>query len=276
MIAASIVTYHTPLDELAVCLHSLCACRLIGHIDIVDNGDEQRIREFCLTYGPRVAYHSNRNTGYGAGHNLSLRDSLHNPEISYHLVINSDTYFVKGTIETLIDIMERDSSVGQATPRVIYPDGRPQCGCHPVPAPMDLIAHRFLPEKWCARRMRRYEIDATRYSRPINVPYHHGCFMLFRTSALRETGLFDERFFMYPEDIDMTRRVHARYKTLVVPSVTVTHIHHASSRTNIKMLWIHTTNMLRYFMKWGFVIDTGRAEFNRRLEAELTSARIKQ
>lgn len=271
MIVASIVTYHTPLDELATCLHSLCACGMIRRVDVVDNGSESRIEDFCHLYGRRVRYIKNKNTGYGAGHNVSLRDSLADDTVRYHLVVNSDIYFSSGVIETLADIMELDSEVGQAMPRVIYPDGSPQCAYHPVPSPMDLIGHRFF-RSWCRRRMNRYEIDATEYSRPVNIPYHHGCFMLFRVGALRRVGIFDERFFMYPEDIDMTRRVHECYKTLVVPAVTVTHIHHADSRRNLRMLRIHAYNMMKYFLKWGFVFDSRRKEFNRRLEIELKEA----
>ena len=48
----------------------------------------------------------------------------------------------------------------------------------------------------------------------MDVPYLSGCFMLFRVAALRRVGLFDERFFMYPEDIDLTRRIHAEFRTV--------------------------------------------------------------
>ncbi len=273
MIVASIVTYHTDLDELATVLHCLCRCPMVKRVDVVDNGSEERIAEFCKIYGRRVCYIPAPNRGYGAGHNLSIRRSMKENDTDYHLVINSDVYFAPGVIESLITVMENDSGVGQIIPRVIYPDGRPQCAYHPIPSPMDLISHRFVPKRFNRRRMQRYEIDATQYTRPVNIPYHHGCFMLFRMSALKEVGIFDERFFMYPEDIDMSRRVHAAYKTFVVPSLTVTHIHHAASRANLRMLWIHASNMIKYFIKWGFVFDRSRREFNRRLIAELEAAR---
>ena len=89
--------------------------------------------------------------------------------------------------------------------------------------------------------------------------------MLFRIDALKEVGLFDERFFMYPEDIDITRRIHAKWKTLFWPEVSIIHEHQAASRHNIKMLMIHLYNMIKYFNKWGWFFDPLRKKFNQRL-----------
>ncbi len=64
--------------------------------------------------------------------------------------------------------------------------------------------------------------------------------MFLRKDALRAAGLFDERFFMYPEDIDLTRRIHRHYRTLYWPD------HHytppsGASYHSPRMLWIHVT-----------------------------------
>ena len=59
----------------------------------------------------------------------------------------------------------------------------------------------------------------------MNVPYLQGSFMFLRTKALKEVGLFYERFFMYPEDIDITRRMHKKYKTIFYPEVSIHHEH---------------------------------------------------
>jgi hypothetical protein len=104
---------------------------------------------------------------------------------------------------------------------------------------------------------------------PLNIPYHQGSFMFFRVSALKEIGLFDERFFMYPEDIDISRRMHEKYRTMYWPKVTVTHAHRASSYHSIKMLRIHVINMIRYFNKWGWFHDPIRAQVNHQILREI-------
>lgn len=103
----------------------------------------------------------------------------------------------------------------------------------------------------------------------MNVPYHQGSFMFFRLECFKKVGLFDERFFMYPEDIDITRRMHKWYRTMFVPSVTIVHAHRAASYKSKKMLKIHMVNMIKYFNKWGWIVDKERSAWNRKLLEEL-------
>ena len=97
--------------------------------------------------------------------------------------------------------------------------------------------------------MIKFQLRFTKYNKIMNVPYLSGCFMFFRISALQDIGLFDERFFMYPEDIDITRRMHEKYMTIFFPEVSIVHAHAAASKTNKRMLKIHILNMIKYFNK---------------------------
>ncbi len=94
--------------------------------------------------------------------------------------------------------------------------------------------------------------------------------IITRLSALKQTGLFDERFFMYPEDIDITRRLHRSYKTMYLPISVIVHQHAAGSRINPRLLKIHIVNMIKYFNKWGWLFDRERRRFNRQLRASIT------
>jgi GT2 family glycosyltransferase len=147
-------------------------------------------------------------------------------------------------------------------PKVLYPDGKIQYLCKLLPTPFDLIFRRFLPAKWTESRMEKFEMRKTGYNKLMQVPYLSGCFMFLRTEALKEIGLFDERFFMYPEDIDLTRRIHRKYQTVFYPDVSIVHHHAQSSYLNLKMLRIHITNMILYFNKWGWVFDKERRKIN--------------
>lgn len=265
----SIVTYHTAEDELAACLDSILACGAVRRVDIVDNGSERRLSDFCLKrYPDRVEYIANENKGYGAGHNVSLRRSI-DDGVDYHLVINSDVYFPHNTLEKCLGFMELNQQAGQLIPHTVFPDGSFQPVCHRIPTPLDLLMHRFVPKSLMKQWRDHYEMRDCDLSEPLNVPYHHGCFMLFRMAALRQVGLFDERYFMYPEDIDMTRRVHERYETIYYPEVTIVHAHRAESRVNFRMLRIHAVNMLLYFFKWGFFFDKKRRKANGDLRRRL-------
>lgn len=268
MITASIVTYHTDLKDLGQVFN----CVLQSSIDklyLVDNSSEDSIKDFVKQY-PIVEYISNLNNGYGAGHNIAIKKAIDN-NAAYHVVLNSDIYWTGNVIEELKNYLDKNNDVGQIMPKVFYPDGRLQYLCKLVPSPMDLIFKRFLPAKWTEKRLYKFQLRFTGYDKIMNVPYLSGCFMFFRVSALKEVGLFDERFFMYPEDIDITRRMHAKYKTIFYPFVSIVHAHAAASKTSKKMLKVHIVNMIKYFNKWGWIFDGQRKQFNRQLLKELNN-----
>lgn len=266
MITASIVTYYTDLIDLERIINCVLQSS-VNKLYIVDNSSFKSIKEFVEKY-PIVEYIPNINNGYGAGHNIAIKKAIDNDAI-YHVVLNPDIYWTENVIERLISYMDENDDVGQIIPKVFYPDGRLQYLCKLVPSPMDLIFKRFLPAKWTEKRLHKFQLRFTGYDRIMNVPYLSGCFMFFRVSALKEIGLFDERFFMYPEDIDITRRMHAKYKTIFYPFVSIVHAHAAASKTSKKMLKIHIVNMIKYFNKWGWIFDRQRGQFNRQLLKEL-------
>jgi GT2 family glycosyltransferase len=202
-----------------------------------------------------------KNLGYGAGHNIAIRKTIEQG-IPYHLVVNPDISFDPAIIDSIVQFMNNNSEIGQIMPKVFYPNGEIQYLCKLLPTPFDLIFRRFLPESWTKKHTERFELRKSGYDKLLNVPYLSGCFMFLRTEALKEVGLFDERFFMYPEDIDLTRRVHQKYRTVFYPKVSIIHHHAQSSYVNYKMLWIHISNMIKYFDKWGWIFDKERKEVN--------------
>lgn len=270
MIAASIVVYYPDLDELETCLQCVSKCKLITAVHIIDNSTQSYVKEFLEDHFPSAEYIPSNNIGYGAANNLSLVRSIATDSgIRYHLVINSDITFTPHTIDVLVSKLEKDNKIGLIAPSVTNADGTPQSSCHPLPSPLDLLLHRFSPREMFKNWRRRYDIIPQEFTVDIDVPYIHGCFMLFTVDALKKCGLFDARFFMYPEDIDITRRIHRYFKTIVTPDVSIYHLYRGASRHSIKMLWIHAVNMSKYFKKWGWVFDKERRFFNDRLREQL-------
>lgn len=267
MITVSIVTYKTDTEELKQCLSSLSS-KLVKTIYIVDNSSQSYLADFCKGYG-NVVYIGSENVGYGAGHNKALRLAMKDKEARFHLVLNSDVYFEPSVLERLVEYMEARPDVAQVQPNVIYPNGEEQYTCRLLPTPANLIFRRFLPAGMVEKMNNRYMLRFWNHKKEANIPYHQGSFMFFRTKCFKKVGLFDERFFMYPEDIDITRRMHRHYRTMFWPGVTIVHAHRAASYKSKKMLKIHMENMIRYFNKWGWIYDRERSEWNRGLLKEL-------
>lgn len=265
MASASIVLFNTPETQLLRLLNCIVQAKSIQHLYLIDNSPVPATYDFYEL--PWITYiRPESNIGYGAGHNVALRMAIINTE--FHFVLNPDIYFESLELQKMINRMKGDESIGQLMPKVTYPDGSLQYLCKLIPTPFDLFFRRFLrgPLKKLARKKaEQFTLRFAGYNREMDVPYLSGCFMLFRTSALKKIGLFDERFFMYPEDIDITRRMHSKYRTIFFPDATIVHDHAKESYKNKKMLWIHIINLIKYFNKWGWFIDRERKEVNERI-----------
>ena len=262
-LTVSIVLYKTSLKQLDKCIQSILKYPGITKIILIDNSPTNELGErFRLIDNDRISYIFNpKNPGYGAGHNIAIQ-SIMDQGCFYHLVINADVYFGSGVLEPLLDYLNRNPDVGHVMPKVLYPDGKIQYLCKLLPTPIDLLGRVLLPKKLRDKNDFNFEMRWTGYEKEIFAPYLSGCFMLLRLDALRKYGLFDERFFMYPEDIDLTRRIAIGYRTMFYPAVSVHHEHGADSKKSIKMFLIHTFNIIKYFNKWGWVIDPERRRLN--------------
>jgi hypothetical protein len=76
-------------------------------------------------------------------------------------------------------------------------------------------------------------------------------FMLFRSDAYREVGGFDERFFLYYEDVDICRRLLARgYRCVFQPEASVIHDARRASRRDLRLMSIHAASAARYLTRW--------------------------
>lgn len=270
-ISASIVTYNTRREDLERVIRSALSDS-ISRLYVVDHSPGEGI-EAMLPADGRITYIRRPNLGYGAGHNFAIRKAMEE-DARYHAVLNPDIFWEGNLVERLADYMDGNPKAGLTVPRVRYPDGRLQYVCKLIPTPLDLVANRFLPSWMFRKRLERFRLEQTGYREVMNVPYMHGCFFMLRMDALRDVGLFDERFFMYPEDIDLTRRLHERWQTLYYPSLTLYHAHAAESRKSLRMLRIHAVNMVRYFNKWGWFFDPSRRRINRAVRARLLSAEV--
>ena len=265
MITASVVLYNTPKHQLQRLLDCIYNSSVIQHLYIVDNSPA--IVDDPAFHGHRVTYiRAEKNLGYGAGHNIALRKIIDSSEL--HFVLNPDIHFGPHELEKMVQFMRDDASIGQLMPKVVYEDGSLQYLCKLIPTPGDLFLRRFAagPLKSLLRkRMELFELRFTGYDRIMDVPYLSGCFMLFRTAALRRVGLFDEQFFMYPEDIDITRRMNAEFRTVFFPGATIVHDHARESYKSRRSMWIHVKNLIRYFNKWGWLHDPYRSQVNREI-----------
>lgn len=259
---ATIVFYNNSAEQVVAVVKS-CLDLNDTAILIVDNSPADSIREIVNTLcvcdlSDRIKYiHTPENPGFGASHNLALQ---YFPEADFYYVVNPDVTFNR-EVNRMVDFMQANPHIGCLVPKVMYPDGRLQRLCKLLPSPLDLFLRRFSPAM-ASITDKRFMLADFDYSILLDIPYASGCFMLIRGDVFRHLKGFDERFFMYLEDTDLSRRIAEISRVVFYPDVSITHEYGKGSYKDNKLLRIHLSSAVKYFNKWGWVFDRKRCMLN--------------
>lgn len=265
----SIVLYNNPIPMLEKAIKSALNTSLDITLFLIDNSPTNKLQKLSDMDSRIVYLHNPSNPGFGAGHNIAIAKSIES-NASYHLVLNPDVYFDSGVLETIVKYMDANSDVGLLMPKVLYPNGDVQYIAKLLPTPWDLFARRFIPIKSYLERLnRRYSLSFFDYNSTIEVPFISGCFMFLRIDTLKQVSFFDEDFFMYLEDADLSRRIGMVSKTVLYPHVSITHEYQRGSHRNFKLLIIFIRSVFTYFNKYGWFFDTYRTKINKRTLKQL-------
>jgi GT2 family glycosyltransferase len=271
-VVGSIVAYKTDPDELDNAIGQFLAVPLNLHLCVIDNSPSPLpLRGHAAD--PRISYYfANSNLGYGRAHNIAVRAA--HGRSRYNLVMNTDITYSPDVVSRLVRYMDANPQVGLAGPKVLYPDGSLQYVCRLLPTPANMFLRRFLPRSPLTERADAlYELRWWDHETFANIPYFQGSFMLLRTGLCNEIGGFDERFFLYGEDIDLTRRIHQVAETVYVPDVRITHEYRRYSNRSLRGTLYGIQNNCRYFNKWGWFFDKDRKRINRKTVAALRTTR---
>jgi GT2 family glycosyltransferase len=268
-VVGSIVLYKTDPREVTESIRQFLSIPLKTHLCVIDNSPSPV--QLPALDPARVSYHfANQNLGYGRGHNLALRGSR--DQTRYNLVMNTDITYEPTAVSRLVAFMDANPRAGMTAPKILYPDGALQYVCRLLPTPANLFLRRFLPSAGVTQRAdSKYELRWWDHESVANIPYFQGSFMMLRAQICSIVGGFDERFFLYGEDIDLTRRIYGIAETLYVPTVQITHQYRRYSNGSLRGTWYGIQNNCRYFNKWGWFFDSERRRINRRVVAELSS-----
>lgn len=253
-VAASIVTYQSPLELLADTVASLRQADLDIALVIIDNHSPGNYGNALKTRLPgEKIIDAQANRGFGFGHNLAFTFL---PAADYLLILNPDVVIHDGALETMVDYLDANPNVVALTPRIEFPNGRLQALNKRDPSVLDLFLRRFVPISMqrgaIAQRMAAFEMRDVGYDREMDVEFISGCFMLLRRDAFMETGGFDTRFFMYLEDADLSRRLRKLGAVRYVPQATITHHWRRGSHASFRLFLVMLHSMWVYFNKWGW------------------------
>ena len=260
IISASLVLFHNEPSQFGLAMRCFLEASE-GILYVLDNSTSPLQHELFLHQ--RVRYvHAEENLGFGKGHNRAI--AMLAGKSDAHLLLNPDIVFEPHVLPVLAKFLDANPGVGAVMPRINYPDGRLQRLCKLLPSPLDLIFRRFIPSEWIQTKInKRYEMHGLTQDCACYMPNLSGCFLLIRTNLLNHVGGFDERYFMYMEDIDLVRRIGDFASTIYLPMVQVVHAYAKGSYKDKRLLGYHFRSAVLYFSKWGWFFDRTRRERNR-------------
>lgn len=263
-ISSSIVTYRTSLKDLQKISNCILNCKINDRLYIIDNSPTDALSVSCND--DRIEYvHNPSNPGFGAAHNIAINKAIKEGS-QYHFIINPDIYFITDVLTPMINYMEANKETGMLMPKILYPDGSIQYLPKLLPRPFWIFKRKF--RFLSGRFIKKYELRDIPSELAYNSPILSGCFSLLRLDVIKELGGYDDRYFMYFEDFDLSRRIHQKYKTIYYPSVSVYHGYEGGANRNMKLFRIYIQSMILYFNKWGWLFDKEREKINKQTLAQ--------
>ncbi len=260
-LSVSIVVYQLDEPEL---LRNLLTLRLAAdrlpkpdaRLLLIDNSEDgtltTRLSETAaLGHWPDALILSGHgNVGYGAGHNLAIRETT----ATTHLVLNPDVEVDPDTLRHgLLTLSEHACVLVGAVGRDAR--GAPGYLSKRMPSVGVFYLRGFAPvwlKKRFAKRLAHYEYHDLPKNRVSDVTLVSGAFMLCRTDALRAVGGFDERYFLHFEDLDLSLRMHAQGRVVSDPRVTIIHHGGHAAKKGTAHLKRFLRSALRFFNTHGW------------------------
>ena len=272
-LSVSLVLHINDYEEVAKAIKCVLESKLVGIIYLLDNSPSEKLKKLKKINPEKISYIFNgNNLGFGSAHNIAIKKSTKS-KYKYHLILNPDIEFESGNLELLFDYMEENLNCGMVSPKVFYPSGELQPLCKKLPSIFHLVGKQ-IPIKWVKRKINaNLEFHKFNYNKPLNTPWLSGCFMFCRVTCFSSVGLFDERFFMYLEDLDLSRRFHKKHKTMFYPKAQIIHGYRSGWKSN-KSLFINLlSSTIKYFSKYGWIFDSDRAKINKAFKNRVNTTR---
>lgn len=258
-----ILNWNSP-SETITCLDS--AFRLdypIFHVIVVDNGStDDSIAQIHAAHPTVEILKIDQNKGYAGGNNHGIEQCLHN-NYDYVWVLNNDTYFEPNLLSVLINEIARSNNIAAISPIIYHADEPNVIQCAGV----------YFDERLNTFIIGQNQDDIGQFSQPFLVDAISGCCMLINIRAIRDIGAFDEKYFLYWEEIDWCyRAIKGNWKILTVPGAKLWHkgvsinyqpsaittyyitrnrLYFLNKNTmNLKFLVYECLNNFRIFMAW--------------------------
>lgn len=257
-LSACIVAYNNYEDIKAVIssMEKYTSPELAKKVYIVDNGvnisstyEIEAFKKYVNRFLDVEYIDAGGNLGFGKGHNqvIDMMDS------EYHAIVNPDILFCEDAFSEIIKWMDREDDVGMVIPDIRDESGKRQLVYRDELTVFDMFI-RFFCKGLFPGRIRKHTLQDKDYSKPFQVPFGQGSFLVVKSELFKELGGFDDNFFMYVEDADLCKRINQVSKIMYFPGARVIHKWEQGSHSNKRLFKYHVSSMKYYFKKWGIKV----------------------
>ena len=245
-----IVTFNSA-RHIAACLEALRAHapRAAHEILVVDNASTDGTAALVARDWPSVRLlQTGANLGFAVANNRGIR-ATSGERI---LLLNPDAAVAPGAADTLMDALDQDARVAIAGPRIVDHSGRAELSFGPHIGPLAELVQKVR----VTGHARGWPVVSAWVERATATPqspdWVSGACWMARRSVLQDVGLFDERFFLYMEDVDLCARVRsAGHLVAFVPTALVCHVRGASRATVSDATHVHyRRSQLAFYEKY--------------------------
>lgn len=253
-LSVSIVAYNNYEDikEALASMEEHTTPELSKKVIIIDNGgaisnpaDVEEFKEYIGKMADVEYIEADGNVGFGKGHNMVIpvMDS------EYHAIVNPDILFCEDAFSKIVEWLDDNHDIGMVIPFITDEDGKKQEVYRRELTVFDAFNRMFLKGAF-RNRFNKHIMKDMDFSKPFQVPFGQGSFLVVRSELFKKLGGFDDNFFMYCEDADLCRRVNQVSKLMYFPGARVIHKWEAGSHRNITLFKYHIQSMKYYFKKW--------------------------
>lgn len=242
LVSGSIVTYND-VNRAPVTVESILnnTKKYPLKLYVIDNASTDSTADCIEKIGQVKVIKNCKNVGFGAAHNQVLDEELG----KYHFVINPDITITTDVISSMVDYFESNPDVVMAMPKIMNQDGSEQKLPKETPTFKRLFFGRI------SEKIRNdYVWSEREITQPIEVGFCTGCFFCIRTDVFKKLLGFDERYFMYLEDADLTLKAKSKGKVVMLPQFEVIHAWERDSSKSLKYLLIHIISAFKFLLKW--------------------------
>jgi len=246
-----VVTYNSQ-STIAACIQSLVNQSLRGtEVIVVDNQSTDQTRKILAKYKKIKVIHAPKNGGFGYGNNLGA----HSAKGKYVCFVNPDAVVKKDMAERLYAFLESDHTIGIVGFRIENSDGSLQRTCNTFPTLRSLLYERsgfsrlFPNDRGYADYIYKgWERNTTREVDAVS----GACFAMSKV-VFHDIGGFDEQFFLFYEEFDLSQRVLRRgYKVIFNHQIVAKHLGGVSTKQEAskKMTDIYLDSQRKYILKY--------------------------